>query len=242
MGKITVVGIGPGKPEGMTYAAVNAIKKADAVVGYKVYINLVKDFCDGKEIISSGMRQEEERCRLCINLSQEGKNVALVCSGDAGIYAMASLMYEVAEEYEDVEIDIIAGVTAASSGAAVLGAPVGHDFCLISLSDLKTPWDVIAKRLECAAKGDFAISIYNPASMHRPDYLKKACDILLKDISPDTVCGYVENIGRDDEKYQICTLSELRETSVNMFTTVFIGNSNTKVINGKMVTPRGYLQ
>ncbi|MBR7077024.1 MAG: precorrin-3B C(17)-methyltransferase, partial [Lachnospiraceae bacterium] len=144
------------------------------------------------------------------------------------------------KEFPECELTIIPGITAASSGAAVLGAPLNHDFCVISLSDLMTPWELIEKRLELAAKADFAMAIYNPSSKKRHDYLHKACDILLKVIEPERPCGYVENIGRDDTKATVCTLKELRDTSVNMFTTVFIGNSTAEIIDGKLVTKRGY--
>ena len=172
--------------------------------------------------------------------SNDGKVVALICSGDAGIYGMASPLLETAQKMGFDDVEIIPGITAASSGAAVLGAPINHDFCVISLSDLLTPWELIEKRLRYAAKGDFSIVMYNPSSHKRADYLKKACDIMLTEISPDTVCGYVKNIGREGTEMNVCTLKELVSKQVDMFTTVFIGNSNTKIINGKMVTPRGY--
>lgn len=242
MGKIYVIGLGPGKIEGMTLEAITAIEASDVIVGYSVYIELIKDRFSDKEYISSGMRQEIQRCDMCAKLANEGKIVSLICSGDAGVYAMASPLLERIGEGSDIEVNVIPGVTAALSGSAVVGAAVAHDFCVISLSDLLTPWELIAKRLRCAAMGDFVISIYNPSSNHRPDYLMKACDILLEEISGDTVCAYVENIGRDNENYHIVNLRQLRDTKVNMFTTVFIGNSRTKVINGRMVTPRGYIE
>lgn len=242
MGKIFVVGLGPGNIDGMTIRAKNALESSDVIVGYKVYVDLVKDEFLQKDFISSGMRGEEERCKQCAKLAAEGKIVSLICSGDAGVYAMASPMLEILGDNNLIDVEIVPGVTAASSGAAVLGAPLGHDFCLISLSDLLTPWEVIENRLRCAAKGDFAISIYNPSSNNRPDYLKKACNILLETVDGGRICGYVENIGREGESYHICTLSQLRDAKVNMFTTVFVGNSKTYTINNKMVTPRGYLE
>ena len=166
--------------------------------------------------------------------------MALLCSGDAGIYGMASLMFEIGRQYPQTELLVIAGVTAASSGAAVLGAPLGHDFCTVSLSDLLTPWETIGKRLRAAAEGDFVIVLYNPSSYKRKEYLKRACDILLSRVEGSRVCGYVENIGRDGTRAEICTLTELREREVNMFTTVFIGNSESEVIGGRFVTKRGY--
>ena len=177
---------------------------------------------------------------MCFEQASKGKQVALVCSGDAGIYGLASLMYEVGKQYPETKLQVIPGVTAANSGAAVLGAPLNHDFCVISLSDLLTPWEKIEKRLMAAASGDFAIAIYNPSSHKRKDYLMKACDILLRTIEEDRPCGYVENIGREGTKAVTCTLKELREADVNMFTTVYVGNSGTEIIDGKLVTKRGY--
>jgi precorrin-3B C17-methyltransferase len=238
--KLYVVGIGPGIEEMMTGEAIDALEQADVIVGYTVYLKLLGERFQGKEMLSTPMKQEVERCRLAFEEAMKGKKVALICSGDAGIYGMASLMYEIGKDYPEIELQIIAGVTAASSGAAVLGAPLNHDFCIISLSDLLTPWEKIEKRLIAAAQGDFAISIYNPSSHKRKDYLQKACDILLRYIEGDRACGYVENIGREGTKAVTCTLAELRNAQVNMFTTVFIGNSESKIINGKLITKRGY--
>lgn len=193
-----------------------------------------------KEILSTPMRQETKRCKLCFEEAAKGKQVALICSGDAGIYGLASLMYEIGKEYSDTKLVVIPGVTAANSGAAVLGAPLNHDFSVISLSDLLTPWEKIEKRLIAAAEGDFAIAIYNPSSHKRKDYLMRACDILLRIIEEDRPCGYVENIGRDGTRAVTCTLKELREAQVNMFTTVFVGNSGSEIVNGKLITKRGY--
>ena len=168
------------------------------------------------------------------------KAVAMVCSGDAGVYGMASPVLELAGEYPEVDVEVVAGVTAALSGGAVLGAPLGHDFCVISLSDLLTPWEVIEKRLESAAEGDFAICLYNPSSKKRKDHLRRACEILLKTRSGDTVCGWVRNIGREGQEHRILTLEQLQNAEVDMFTTVFIGSSRTRCVEGRMVTPRGY--
>lgn len=241
MGRIYVVGLGPGKEEYMTYEAAKALEESDVIIGYTVYIDLIKDRYQGKELLTTGMRQEKGRCSLCLSKALEGKTVSLVCSGDSGVYGMASLMLEIAEG-EEVDIKVISGITAALSGGAVLGAPLSHDFCVISLSDHLTPWELIEKRLRCAAMGDFAMAIYNPSSKLRKDYLKRACDILLEVIEKERVCGFVRNIGRDDESYCLCTLEELKDKQVDMFTTVFIGNSTTKVIDGRLVTPRGYLK
>ena len=240
MGRIYVIGIGPGDISSMTKRALQAIEECDVIVGYRVYTDLVKEICTGKQVIESGMRQETERCRTCIDLAKEGRTVGLVCSGDAGVYGMASPMLEIAEEEGFSDVVIIPGVTSALSSAALLGAPIGHDFCVISLSDLLTPWDVIEKRLNAAAMADFCIVIYNPASNKRPDYLKRACQVMSTTIPPERPCGYVRNAGRDGENVTVCTFEELDNAAADMYTTVFIGNSATKVINGKLITPRGY--
>ena len=234
-----VVGIGAGNREGMTEAAQHVISQSDLIVGYTKYVELVKDVFPEKEYASTGMKQERERVDFALNEASD-KIVSLVCSGDPQLYGMTGLAYELSVNYPDTEIKVIPGVSAAFSGGAVLGSPLTHDFAVISLSDLLTPMDKIIKRLECAAECDLTIVLYNPSSKNRSDYLKKACDIILKYKSGSTVCGYVRNIGREGQESQVLTLSELRDTSVDMFTTVFIGNSDTKVINGKMVTPRGY--
>ena len=238
--KVYIVGMGPGREEMMTKEALNVLNQADVIVGYPLYLKLLGERYQGKELLSTPMRHEEERCRICFEEAEKGKRVALVCSGDAGIYGMASLMYEIGKEYPEIELLVIAGITAASSGAAVLGAPLNHDFCVISLSDLLTPWDKIEKRLRAAAEGDFVIVIYNQSSHKRKDYLKRACEILLHTIEGERVCGYVENIGREGTKMGISTLKELKNKEVNMFTTVFIGNSESEIIRGKLVTRRGY--
>ena len=238
--KIYIIGMGPGKEEMMTGEAIWALENSDVIIGYTVYVKLLGERFAGKEMLTTPMRQETERCRLCFEEAAKGKQVVLICSGDAGIYGLASLMYEMGKEYPETELIVIPGITAASSGAAVLGAPLNHDFCVISLSDLLTPWEKIEKRLIAAAEGDFAIAIYNPSSHKRKDYLMRACDILLRVIEEDRPCGYVENIGREGTKAVTCTLKELRETQVNMFTTVFIGNSGSELVNGKLITKRGY--
>ena len=238
--KIYVVGIGAGSADGMTFKARNVLEKADVIVGYTVYAELVKKLFPDKEYFVSAMKKEAERCRKAVEMAADGRNVAVVCSGDAGVYGMASLVYEIAAGYENVEVSVVAGVSAMLSGGALVGAPLGHDFAVISLSDLLTPWEKIEKRLECAAEADFAICLYNPSSKKRHDYLMRACDIMLKHKNADTVCAVAKNIGRDGEEYAIMSLAELRNYSADMFTTVFIGNSMTKNIGGKMVTPRGY--
>lgn len=238
--KIYIVGMGPGKEEMMTAQALDVLEQSDVIIGYMVYLDLLSERFQGKELLSTPMRQEEERCRLCFSEAEKGKKVAIVCSGDAGVYGMASLMYEIGKAHPQTELVVIPGITAANSGAALLGAPLNHDFCVISLSDLLTPWEKIEKRLQAAAEGDFAIALYNPSSHKRKDYLMRACDILLRSIEPKRACGYVENIGRDGTKVVTCTLEELKDKEVNMFTTVFIGNSGSETINGKLITKRGY--
>ena len=240
MNKIYVVGIGPGAYEKMTVEAAEALKKSDMIIGYTVYVDLVKDHFPDKSFLTTPMTKEVDRCVLAFEEAKKGHVVSMICSGDAGVYGMAGFMYEVGEQYPEVELTIIPGVTAATGGAAVLGAPLIHDFCLISLSDLLTPWEKIEKRLLNAAEADFVICLYNPSSRKRHDYLAKACDLVLRYKSEDTVCGIVENIGRDGEGYRVMSLRKLRDTEVDMFTTVFIGNAQTKEIAGKMVTPRGY--
>jgi precorrin-3B C17-methyltransferase len=240
MGKIAVVGIGPGNSDMMTLQAKKVLEDSDIIVGYKAYTELVRDEYAHKEFYENGMRGEVERCQKCVELARDGKNVALICSGDAGVYGMASLVMELAEKENFTDIEVVPGVTAALSGAACLGAPLSHDFCIISLSDLLTPWEVIEKRLNSAAEGDFCIAIYNPSSHKRVDHLKKACEILMRKLPGDTACGYVRNIGRAACTQKVCTLSELVEEQVDMFTTVFVGNSKTKILDGKLVTPRGY--
>ena len=240
MGRIYVVGIGPGDKEMMTEQAQRVLEMCDIIVGYKTYTDIVRNYYPDKEYFENGMRQETERCKKCVELAKEGRTVALICSGDAGIYGMASPLLETAAEEGFDDIEIVPGITAALSGAAVLGAPVGHDLCIISLSDLLTPWERIEKRLRAAAEGDFCIAIYNPSSHKRVDYLKKACEILMEKISPDTACGYVRNIGREGTVSKVCTLAELSDEQVDMFTTVFIGNSMTRTVNGRLITPRGY--
>ena len=207
--------------------------------GYTVYLDLVRQQYPDKETYTTPMTRELERCRGAIDRAAEGKTVAMLCSGDAGVYGMAGPVLELAEG-KDIEIEVVPGVTAALSGAAILGAPLMHDFCVISLSDLLTPWEVIERRLRCAAAGDFSIALYNPRSKKRPDHLRRACEILLEGKSPDTVCGWVKNIGRPGQCHGLATLKDLGSLELDMFTTVFIGASTTKNVNGRMVTPRGY--
>ena len=239
--KIYVVGIGPGGREYMTPQAREAIEKSEVIVGYTLYVDLVKELTEGKEVKSTAMKQEVDRCRMALASALEGKNVAFVCSGDAGVYGMAGVMAEVAEDHPEVEIITVPGITAACSGAAVLGAPLIHDFAVISLSDLLTPWETIEKRLKAAAEADFVVCLYNPKSKKRHDYIDKAARIMSCAKSWDTPCGYVKNIGREGEAAVVCTMKDLLDNDdIDMFTTVFVGNSMTRIINGRMVTPRGY--
>ncbi len=240
-GRIYIIGIGPGDRSMMTEEAYETIFKSDVIVGYTVYVDLVKAHFPDKEFFTTPMRQEIERCRACFEFANDGKDVAFICSGDAGVYGMAAPMYELLPKYPEADILVVPGVTAAISGAAVLGAPINHDFCVISLSDLLTPWEVIEKRIIAAIQGDFAIVIYNPSSRKRHDYLSRACSIMLEAGADESrACGYVENIGRAGTNSFVCTLNELKDAQVNMFTTVFIGNSKSEIIKGKLVTKRGY--
>ena len=240
MNKLYVIGIGPGEYEQMTLKAIHAMEKSEVIIGYTVYVDLVKEHFPGKEFMTTPMKKEVDRCVMAFEEAKKGKVVSMICSGDAGVYGMSGLMYEVGVNYPEVELEIIPGVTAATGGAALLGAPLIHDFCLISLSDLLTPWEKIEARLLAAAQADFVVCLYNPSSKKRSDYLQKACDLMMQYKSPETVCGIVSYIGRDGEHYEVMDLKTLRDTKVDMFTTVWVGNSQTKGINGKMVTPRGY--
>lgn len=240
MKKISIIGIGPGGYEDMTIRAIRAIKECDVIAGYTLYLSLIKDLIGDKETVCTQMRGEVERCRRALALAESGKHVGLISSGDAGIYGMAGLMLTLLADHPDIDSEVIPGVSACQSGGALLGAPLSHDFAVISLSDLLTPIELIEKRLSAAAEADLAIVLYNPGSHKRSDYLKKACDIILGYRSADTVCGLTRNISRDDQSHQIVSLSELREMTVDMTTTVFIGNSQTTVTGGHIVTPRGY--
>ena len=240
-GKLHVVGFGPGGKEHMTFKAADAISNADIVVGYTAYVNMVKPYFPDKEYKATGMMKEMDRCRFAIEEAESGKDVAIISSGDSGIYGMAGAIYQLAFEMKsDIEIDVIPGITAASTAASVLGAPLMHDLAIISLSDLMTPLDLIMKRVDCAGMGDMIVCLYNPKSKKRTDYLEQAQKILLKYRSADTPVGIVRNAGRDDECKQVTTLGKLNEADVDMFCVVIIGNSQTYLENGKIITPRGY--
>jgi len=237
MAKLYVIGIGPGGREHMTLKAIETIKKSDIIVGYTPYIDYLGDLVKGKEIYSTGMKGEIERCKLAIKKVKEGKNTAIISTGDAGLYGMAGPILELKE---DIEVEIIPGVTAAFSAASELGSPIMHDFASISLSDLLTPWEVIEKRIEKAAEGDFVIAIYNPRSKGRKDHLEKAVEIMLKYKEEGTPVGIVKNSGRANTEIILTTLVNISYENVDMLSILIIGNSNTYVKDGQMITPRGY--
>ena len=244
-GILYVIGMGCGSREGMTLEAVHAVEASDLIIGYTVYTDLLRELFPEKEMRSTGMRKETERVNLALDEAGRGKTVSLICSGDSAVYGMAALSLELAGKRKQAgervpEIRMIAGVTAALSGGAILGAPLTNDFAVISLSDLLTPPETIERRLRCAAEGDFVIVLYNPSSKGRPHHLKKACEILLQIRPADTCCGYVRQIGRKGQESGILSLEELRDFQADMFTTVFIGNSATAAMDGRLVTPRGY--
>ncbi len=224
----------------MTIRVARIIEKCDVVVGYRAYVELLKKIFPDKEYLSTPMGAEEQRCRMCFEEALKGKKAVIACSGDAGIYGMAGLMLNVGEDYPGIEVEIAPGVTAASSGAALLGAPLMGDFAVISLSDLLVPWEKIEMRLGAAASSEMAICLYNPSSRNRRDHLLKACGIIMKYRPPETVCGVAENIGREGERIRVCSLKDLEVMSLNMFATIFIGTKKTAEVRGRMVTPRGY--
>ena len=240
MGKLTVVGIGPGDYGNMTVRADRALRECQVIVGYHVYVDLVRERYPDKEFITTPMTKEADRCRIALDAARSGRDVAMVCSGDSGVYGMAGLIYQIRGGEADPAVAVIPGLTAACSGAAVLGAPLTHDFAVISLSDRLTPWEKIEARLTAAAGADLTIVLYNPASRGRPDYLQKACDILLETLPGDRPCGVARSIGREGEGREIMTLAQLRDFPADMFCTAFIGNSQTRVTGGELVTPRGY--
>ncbi len=240
-GKLHVVGFGPGGKEHMTFKAAETIQNADIVTGYTAYVNMMKPIFPDKEYKATGMMKEVDRCRMAIEDAMAGKDVAMISSGDSGIYGMAGIIYQLADEMKaDIEIDTVPGMTAASTAASVLGAPLMHDLAIISLSDLMTPLDLIMKRVDCAGIGDMIVCLYNPKSKTRTEYLNQAQQILLKHRSAETPVGIVRNAGREDQRAQITTLGDLDKADVDMFSIVIIGNSQTYVSNGRMITPRGY--
>jgi len=223
----------------MSLRAQQTLREAEVIIGYKTYLNFLDDLLDGKEVVDSGMRKEVERCQIAVDKAKEGKKVAVVSSGDAGVYGMAGVVLELVGE-ADLEVEIVPGITAANAAAAALGAPLMHDFAVISLSDLLTPWELIKKRLACAADGDFIITLYNPRSKGRRDQIVEAQQIISQYRGLDTPVGIVRNAKREGEAVVITTLGEMLNHEIDMFTMVVIGNSNT-FSNGKyMITPRGY--
>ena len=238
---IYVVSIGPGAPDMITPEALEALKACGIITGYSRYIDLVKNLFPDKKFLAYPMRSELERCQEALKLAREsGKNIAMISSGDSGVYGMAGLMLELAAD-SGVDVRIIPGITAANSCAAILGAPLMNDYACVSLSDLLTPWDVIESRLRAACEGDFVICLYNPASHHRPDNFVRACDILLAHKDPDTPSGYVRNAAREGEESGIMTLGKIRDCkAIDMLCTVIIGNSQSYILNGKIITSRGY--
>ena len=236
-----IVGLGPGSEELMSPMAKEVLDKVDVVVGYTTYIKLVKDFIKDKEVVNTGMKREIDRCQTAIDIAQTGKEVAVISSGDSGIYGMAGLIIELlASQQSNLPVKVIPGITASIGGAALLGAPLMNDFCHISLSDLMTPWEMIEKRLHAAAQGDFVICLYNPKSKGRPKHLVKALQIIASYKGDETVVGLAKDIGRKDEEVVITTIKDLDDSLVDMTTTVIVGNRFTKIYNGMMYTPRGY--
>ena len=238
--ELYVVGIGPGAYDEMTLRACNALKNSELIVGYSAYVDLIRPYFPDKEFYATPMRGETARCRYALEMAASGKRTAVVCSGDAGVYGMAGLIYELRGESETPEIVVVGGLTAACTGAALLGAPLTHDFALISLSDLLTEWETIEKRLDRAAEAGLSIVLYNPASRKRKDHLRRACEVILRHADPLRVCGVARNIGRESEQVAVMTLAQLCSYEADMATTIFIGNPQTKTIGGRMVTPRGY--
>lgn len=239
-GSMYVVGMGPGSLSQMTGRALEVLGQCQVIAGYTVYVDLIREHFPHKEFLTTAMTREEERCRRALECCMRGMDTAMVCSGDAGVYGMAGLMFELAAEYPGVRVEIVPGITAACAGAAILGAPLMHDFAVISLSDRLTALDTIWKRVEAAAGADYVICLYNPASKGRPDYFRQACERILKYRPGDTVCGLAANIGRDGQSMEVLTLEDMKARKVDMFTTAYIGNSHTKKIGQYMVTPRGY--
>lgn len=242
-GKIYVIGIGPGNRDQMSLMSLKAIEESEVIVGYKTYINIIKDLIGEKEIINSGMKKEIERCEITIDEAEKGKIVSIVSSGDPGVYGMAGVILElVNKRNSDVEVEIVPGITAANAAAASLGAPLMHDYAVISLSDLLTDWEVIKKRIDCAAAGDFIITLYNPKSQSRVTQIAEAREIIMKYRKLSTTVGIVRNAKREGEKVEITDLEKMLEHDIDMFTMVIIGNSNTYTNNDKMITPRGYFK
>lgn len=241
-GKIIVAGIGPGSQEDITPAVLQAIKSADVIVGYKYYFQFIEPIVkEGAICIDTGMRKERERAAEAFNFAEEGNTVCVISSGDAGIYGMAPLVFEMkTERASDIDIEVLPGISAFQKAASLLGAPIGHDFCIISMSDLMTPWQTIEKRIKAAASADFITAIYNPKSKGRYWQLNRLLEIFLKERDPKTPVGYIRQAGREDEKVTITTLEDLDIEEIDMFTILIIGNSQTYIFQNHIITPRGY--
>ena len=243
MGKITAVGLGPGGPEDMTPRALKAIQEAEVIAGYTPYIKLIEPLVGDREIIGTGMMQEVDRCRLAVESAAAGKNTIIVSSGDSGVYGMAGLILELLEQYDTAhrpEAEIIAGLSAVNAAAAILGAPLMHDFAVISLSDRLTPWELIKKRAAYAAQGDFVIALYNPKSKSRVKNIDEIHNILLQYKDPETPVGIVKNASRPEQRKILSNLRDFTQEDIDMFSLVIIGNSKTYIKDGWMITPRGY--
>ncbi len=248
--------LGPGSVDYLAPRAADALRRADVIVGYKTYVQLVEEFAQGKEVRASGMRKEMDRCREALDLALEGRRVALVSGGDAGIYGMAGLVFDLCRARDiavrkggfhanaspdALPVEVIPGIAAFNAAASLLGAPLMHDFASVSLSDHLTPWEIIEKRLDAAAVADFVIALYNPRSATRPDVLDRARAVLLRHRAGDTPVGVVHKAMRDGQRHWVTTLDEMASEEVDMQTVLLVGNSHTYVWNGWMVTPRGYL-
>ena len=242
MKKIIIAGIGPGSREDITPAVMEAVREADVVVGYKYYFQFVEPYLKpGCECVDTGMKKERERAEQAFALAEQEKTVVVISSGDAGIYGMAPLIYEMKQARQsDIEIVTLPGISAFQKAASLLGAPIGHDMCIISLSDLMTPWEVIERRIKAASEGDFVTAIYNPKSHGRYWQLYRLVELFLQVRSVETPVGYVRQAGRDDEEIKITTLGAFDPEDIDMFTVILIGNSQTYISEGKMITPRGY--
>ena len=244
MAKIIVVGIGPGNFDDMTPRARKAIENASVVAGYKTYINLIEPLLEGKEVIGTGMTQEVDRCKAAVEAAAAGKDTVVVSSGDSGVYGMAGLVLELVLQLPEAERPewggVVAGVSAVNAAASLLGAPLMHDFAVISLSDWMTPWELIKKRAEAAASSDFVIALYNPKSRKRVNHIEEIRELVLKHRSPDTPVGIVSSASREKEEKVISNLENFTKEDIHMFSLVIIGNSNTYVREGYMITPRGY--
>ena len=242
MGKIIVAGIGPGSKEDITPAVLEAVREADVIVGYKYYFQFIESYVKpGCECIDTGMKKERERAEQAFLLAEKDKTVIVISSGDAGIYGMAPLIYEMRQERQsDIEVETLPGISAFQKAASLLGAPIGHDFCIISLSDLMTPWEVIERRIKSAATGDFVTAIYNPKSHGRYWQLYRLVELFLQERSAETPVGYVRQAGREEQETKVTTLGAFDPEDVDMFTVVLIGNSQSYIVDGEIITPRGY--